>query len=77
VFGRHVLKCAFCGKSEEEVKRLIAGSKVFICDECVATAVKAMKAHPPDGTSGDENESSSTDRSDNVIDTDEFNRNPS
>lgn len=77
MFGRHVLNCSFCGKSEEEVKRLVAGSKAFICDECVATAVKVMEAHPPDGTSGDEGESASTDRSDKVIDTDEFNRNPS
>jgi ATP-dependent Clp protease ATP-binding subunit ClpX len=29
------LYCSFCGKSDQEVKRLIAGPKVFICDECV------------------------------------------
>ncbi len=28
-------ECSFCGKSEKEVKRLIAGPGVFICDECV------------------------------------------
>jgi hypothetical protein len=29
------LYCSFCGKSQHEVKRLIAGPAVFICDECV------------------------------------------
>ncbi|MFQ5912280.1 MAG: ATP-dependent Clp protease ATP-binding subunit ClpX [Nitrospinota bacterium] len=29
------LKCSFCGKSQEEVKRLIAGPTVYICDECI------------------------------------------
>lgn len=30
-----VSKCSFCGKSEDEVYRLIAGPNVFICDECI------------------------------------------
>ncbi len=30
-----VLYCSFCGKSQHEVKKLIAGPTVFICDECV------------------------------------------
>ena len=29
------LKCSFCGKGQEEVKKLIAGPSVFICNECV------------------------------------------
>lgn len=29
------LKCSFCGKSQEQVKKLIAGPGVYICDECV------------------------------------------
>src|SRR5438477_13083797 len=29
------LYCAFCGKSQHEVRKLIAGPTVFICDECV------------------------------------------
>ncbi|MFZ5998248.1 MAG: ATP-dependent Clp protease ATP-binding subunit ClpX [Nitrospirota bacterium] len=29
------LKCSFCGKGQEEVKKLIAGPMVYICDECV------------------------------------------
>jgi ATP-dependent protease Clp ATPase subunit len=30
-----VLYCSFCGKSQHEVRKLIAGPTVFICDECV------------------------------------------
>ena len=30
-----VLLCSFCGKSQREVRKLIAGMKVYICDECV------------------------------------------
>ena len=29
------LYCSFCGKSQHEVRKLIAGPTVFICDECV------------------------------------------
>lgn len=29
------LKCSFCGKSQEQVKRLVAGPGVYICDECI------------------------------------------
>ncbi len=29
------LKCSFCGKSQDQVKRLIAGPNVYICDECI------------------------------------------
>ena len=29
------LSCSFCGKSQRDVKKLIAGPKVFICDECI------------------------------------------
>jgi hypothetical protein len=29
------LRCSFCGKSQNEVKKLIAGPTVYICDECV------------------------------------------
>ncbi len=31
----HTLYCSFCGKSQHEVKKLIAGPTVFICDECI------------------------------------------
>lgn len=32
---RGLLKCSFCGKSQEQVKKLIAGPGVYICDECI------------------------------------------
>ena len=34
--------CSFCGKSQDEVKRLIAGATAFICDECVALCSGVM-----------------------------------
>ena len=34
--GGKILYCSFCGKSQHEVRKLIAGPSVFICDECVA-----------------------------------------
>ena len=37
--GKHddgkLLYCSFCGKSQHEVRKLIAGPSVFVCDECV------------------------------------------
>ena len=33
--GEKLLHCSFCGKSQHEVRKLIAGPSVFICDECV------------------------------------------
>ncbi|MHB1496033.1 MAG: ClpX C4-type zinc finger protein, partial [Acidithiobacillus sp.] len=33
--GEKTLYCSFCGKSQHEVRKLIAGPSVFICDECI------------------------------------------
>ena len=33
--SKSTLYCSFCGKSQHEVRKLIAGPTVFICDECV------------------------------------------
>lgn len=33
--GADLLKCSFCGKSQKQVRRLIAGPAVYICDECI------------------------------------------
>ncbi|HAI95864.1 MAG TPA: ATP-dependent Clp protease ATP-binding subunit ClpX, partial [Methylococcaceae bacterium] len=30
-----LLNCSFCGKNQHEVRKLIAGPSVFVCDECV------------------------------------------
>ncbi|MGA0025276.1 MAG: ATP-dependent Clp protease ATP-binding subunit ClpX, partial [Burkholderiales bacterium] len=35
VSGEKLLYCSFCGKSQHEVRKLIAGPSVFICDECI------------------------------------------
>ena len=37
------LRCSFCGKSQEQVKRLIAGPNVYICDECVELCQEIIK----------------------------------
>lgn len=34
--------CSFCGKPENDVEVLVSGPKVFICDECVETAVDVI-----------------------------------
>lgn len=33
--GDKLLYCSFCGKSQHEVRKLIAGPSVYVCDECV------------------------------------------
>ncbi|MDR3201961.1 MAG: ATP-dependent Clp protease ATP-binding subunit ClpX, partial [Bifidobacteriaceae bacterium] len=33
--GADLLKCSFCGKSQKQVRKLIAGPSVYICDECI------------------------------------------
>lgn len=38
-----LLYCSFCGKSQHEVRKLIAGPQVFICDECIALAQNIMR----------------------------------
>ena len=35
--NKNIFYCSFCGKSQHEVRKLIAGPTVFICDECVRT----------------------------------------
>jgi len=38
--------CSFCGKSQHEVKKLIAGPAVFVCDECVALCTTIIAETP-------------------------------
>ncbi len=40
---KSVSKCSFCGKSEDEVYRLIAGPDVFICDECIESCYEMIE----------------------------------
>lgn len=35
--------CSFCGKSQEEVSKLIAGPEVYICDECIDLCNEIVK----------------------------------
>ena len=41
--GKNPLYCSFCGKSQHEVKKLIAGPTVFICDECVELCMDIIR----------------------------------
>ena len=43
------LSCSFCGKNETEVSKLVAGPRVYICDECVAVASRLMGSDSHDG----------------------------
>ena len=40
--ARDVLSCTFCGKSQKQVLKLIAGPNVFICDECILLCVEII-----------------------------------
>ena len=41
--SKNTLYCSFCGKSQHEVRKLIAGPTVFICDECVELCMEIMR----------------------------------
>ena len=49
--GRHddgkLLYCSFCGKSQHEVRKLIAGPSVFVCDECVELCREIIDEESP------------------------------
>ena len=42
------LRCSFCRKSQDEVLKLVAGPRVYICDACVAIASRMMEDSPDD-----------------------------
>jgi ATP-dependent Clp protease ATP-binding subunit ClpX len=48
--GDKVLYCSFCGKSQHEVKKLIAGPSVFVCDECVDLCNDIIREESPDSS---------------------------
>jgi ClpX C4-type zinc finger protein len=48
MLGRRGLACSFCGKGAADVAKLVAGPKVYICDECVAVASRIMKGDGSD-----------------------------
>ena len=41
--NKNTLFCSFCGKSQHEVRKLIAGPTVFICDECVELCMDIIR----------------------------------
>ena len=43
MFKQRPLRCSFCGKQEAEISKLVAGPRVYICDECVALASRIME----------------------------------
>jgi len=46
--NKNILYCSFCGKSQHEVRKLIAGPTVFICDECVELCMDIIKEEKKD-----------------------------
>ena len=53
--GGDLLKCSFCGKSQKQVKKLIAGPGVYICDECIDLCNEIIEEElsEPDGVKWD------------------------
>ena len=51
------LYCSFCGKSQHEVKKLIAGPSVFVCDECIELCNEIIRDELPASTTGKEGKS--------------------
>ncbi|WP_052851018.1 ATP-dependent Clp protease ATP-binding subunit ClpX [Streptomyces avicenniae] len=54
--GGDLLKCSFCGKSQKQVKKLIAGPGVYICDECIDLCNEIIEeelAESPDSDLGE------------------------
>mgnify|MGYP000987355460 CR=1 FL=1 len=49
--GGDLLKCSFCGKSQKQVKKLIAGPGVYICDECIDLCNEIIEEELTDGAS--------------------------
>src|ERR671915_2497732 len=45
-----LLKCNFCGKSQKQVKRLIAGPNVYICDECIELCNEIIEEELAEGS---------------------------
>ncbi len=48
--GGDLLKCSFCGKTQKQVKKLIAGPGVYICDECIDLCNEIIEEELAEGT---------------------------
>ena len=55
--GDKLLYCSFCGKSQHEVRKLIAGPSVFVCDECVELCNEIIREEIDDSETEDSQES--------------------
>jgi len=55
--GEKTLYCSFCGKSQHEVKKLIAGPSVFVCDECIELCNEIIRDELPPSSEGTEGRS--------------------
>ena len=55
--GDKLLYCSFCGKSQHEVRKLIAGPSVFVCDECVELCNEIIREEIQDGEAEESQES--------------------
>jgi ATP-dependent Clp protease ATP-binding subunit ClpX len=51
--GDKLLYCSFCGKSQHEVRKLIAGPSVFVCDECIALCNDIIREETQSSIGGD------------------------
>lgn len=62
------LKCSFCGKTQDQVKKLIAGPEVYICDECVELCNEILDEEFFEGKEKDSSkEDSETEKNENPI----------
>ncbi len=55
--GKHLF-CSFCGKSQNEVRKLIAGPQVYICDECIELCMEIIKEEAKQGGKSEESDAS-------------------
>jgi len=54
--GDKLLYCSFCGKSQHEVRKLIAGPSVFVCDECIALCNDIIREETQSTIGGDKSD---------------------
>jgi ribosomal protein L37AE/L43A len=49
------LRCSFCGRTSDQVERLVAGPSVYTCDECIKTCVAVLEqaGNPPSSPPAD------------------------
>jgi hypothetical protein len=43
------LRCSFCRRSDQQVEKLVAGKRGYICDKCAYETIRIMESTPPTG----------------------------